>query len=208
MNVGAIILAAGKSERFGSPKVLQSFLEQPYTIRILNNLQSAGISSDNVVLILGHKFEEFRPQLPDLGSTKIIDNLNYELGQFSSIRAGIAEHTETAVQGVLMCLVDQPHLLPETFQAVLDAAQDNPEKIIIPTYQDRGGHPVFIPEYLFQVILDHSDVNTLRDVFNQHRESIKRISVDDPGLLKDTDYPEDLEDMESLYIEKHTNSDK
>jgi CTP:molybdopterin cytidylyltransferase MocA len=207
MNVGAIILAAGKSERFGSPKVLQSFLQEPFTVRILNNLRSAGIPSDNVVLILGHKFDEFRPQLPDLGSTKIIDNPNYELGQFSSIRAGIAEHAKTAVQGTLMCLVDQPHLLPETFQAVLDAAEDNPEKIIIPTYQDRGGHPVFIPEFLFQVILDYSDVNTLREVFNQHRESINRIPVDDPGLLKDTDYPEDLEEVESLYMQKQTNSD-
>ena len=107
--------------------------------------------------------------------------------------------TKNAVDGALMCLVDQPHLQPETFKVVLETGQENPEKIIIPTYQGRGGHPVFIPQFLFQVILDYSDTSTLREVFNEHRESMKRIPVNDPGLLKDTDYPEDLKEVESLY---------
>ena len=207
MDVGAIILAAGKSERFGSPKVLQSFLEQPYTVRILSNLRSAGIHDQNVALVLGHKFEEFRAKLPDLGKTSIIDNPNYELGQFSSIRSGIGAMTKKAVDGALMCLVDQPHLRSQTFKVVLDTGEDNPEKIIIPAYQDRGGHPVYIPKFLFKKILEYSDTSTLRDVFNEHRESIIRIPVNDPGLLKDTDYPKDLKEVESLYKQKSNASD-
>lgn len=103
------------------------------------------------------------------------------------------------MDGGLLCLVDQPHLRPETFKAVVEVGRENPDQIIIPTYQNRGGHPVFIPKLLFKVILDFTDTSTLREVFNEHQDSIKRIHVNDPGLLKDTDYPEDLKEVESLY---------
>ena len=196
-NIAGIILAAGKSTRFGAPKVLQSFLGTSFVTCIANALRYSGI--ENIRLVLGHKFEEISPQIPNRDSFKIVKNRDYELGQFSSLQAGIRD-LSTNVAGIVMCLVDHPHLSPETYQTVTNAARQNPDSIVIPTYQNRGGHPVYIPGSLFPQITDANPAKTtLRDIFGQHRDQINRVPVNEPGIRWDIDTPEDLRRIEAEY---------
>ncbi len=199
METGAIILAAGKSRRFGAPKVLQSFRDTPFTTSIIKKLLRVGIREEHIFLIMGHHFKQIKSRLPDLGKVKIIDNPNYNYGQFSSIRRGVKELQSAGLAQAMMALIDQPHLRPSTFKQVLEAGHNSPGKIIIPTRNNRGGHPIFLPGFLFQVILKQNDKSNLRVLFKQYRTEIKRVDVDDPGLHMDTDYPEDLLKVEELY---------
>ncbi|MBS1271240.1 MAG: Bifunctional IPC transferase and DIPP synthase [Candidatus Marinimicrobia bacterium] len=123
-NIAGIILAAGKSSRFGAPKVLQSFLGTPFILRISDALQSAGIP--DILLVLGHEFEQLFPKVPSKDSFQIVENPDYELGQFSSLQASIRS-LPADVAGTVMCLVDHPHISVGTYRTVVTAARQDPD---------------------------------------------------------------------------------
>jgi len=194
--LAAVILAGGKSSRFGAPKVLQSFRDEPFLSRIINALSESELN--NIYLILGHKARKYRRQLPVTDSLEIIRNRKYKRGQFSSIQAGIRALGKNT-PGVILCLIDQPHILPYTYHAVIMHACSYPESIIVPTYEDRGGHPVYLPRCLYQDILKAKPSATLRNILMEHQNSIRRVEINDPGLTQDIDTKEDLYRIEKLY---------
>ncbi len=118
LNLSAIILAAGRSQRFGAPKVLQRFNGIPFLTKIKNNLQQAGLGE--MILVLGHQARELIPGLPEAEDFKIVINERYDLGQLSSLQAGLKKVNPHA-QGVMMCLVDQPHVPCSVYQALVRA---------------------------------------------------------------------------------------
>ena len=194
--IAAIILAAGKSERFGAPKVLQVFKGRPFVTRIISALDKAGV--ETILLVLGYRAKLYQTKLPPLAnSINIITNDNFHKGQFSSVQAGIHSLNRT-VCGSLLCLIDQPHLSPQTYQVVVNQVIHYPDKIIIPTFKSKGGHPVYIPKWLFSEILMTPVTNNLRDVFKNHSNEIHRFDVNDPGIIMDIDTKYDLLKMEKL----------
>ena len=148
-------------------------------------------------LILGFNAKKMIPQLPGIENLNIVINNNFENGQFSSLQAGISNF-KAKYCGLLICLIDQPHIKFETFQNIVRKVMSHPEKIIIPVYNNRGGHPVFIPGSLFTEIVKKSAKKSLREVFSNHHDLILRMEVKDPGILEDIDTPADLSRLEIL----------
>lgn len=194
--IAALILAAGKSQRFGSPKVLASFNGIPFLRRMRIQLQQAGIT--DLFLILGFQAERIIPQLPDSEHFNLVINPDYELGQFFSLRMGLQALPEE-VDAVLMCLIDQPHIRAETYRALLQSSRENKNAVIIPTFQGKGGHPIVLPSSLFRAILAAPEHFTLRDVLAQNKGRTLRVEVNDAGILKDIDTPADLNRLERLF---------
>lgn len=192
----ALILAAGKSERFGAPKVLQSFRGELFVARIVNALTRAG--SEKIFLVLGHQAELYRARLSERISVTFVVNENYQFGQFSSVQAGVRAIGNDPGTSTLLCLIDQPHLQPETFSAIFQASLLNPQQIIFPTYQNRNGHPIYIPHWLFPNILAAPLTSNLRLILASHAEKVTLIPVPDAGILQDIDTPSDLERLEKM----------
>jgi molybdenum cofactor cytidylyltransferase len=190
---GAVILAGGKSTRFGAPKVLQSFRGTPFLLCITQPLLQAGV--ENIALVLGHQAEQLISKVPGAENFRIIINQNYEAGQFSSIQAGV-RGVPDMLAGVLLCLIDQPHIRSTTYRTVLDKARRMAEKIWIPTYRSKQGHPVFLPGWLLAEIKRQSTGISLRDLLFRFSNGMEKVEVDDPGILEDMDTPEDLQRLE------------
>lgn len=193
----AIVLAAGRSERFGAPKVLQSFKGIPFLTRIRKHLQVVGIFK--IVLVLGHQADDLVEQLPEKEHFKIVVNENYQLGQMSSLQKGL-QAIQTSVKGVLMCLVDQPHVSLSVYQQLLQTAVQHHNQFLIPEFKGRGGHPIIIPADFFQEILD-TDARkfTLKDVLRLNHEFVRRVNVNDSSILEDIDTKEMLKLLEKKY---------
>ena len=81
-----IILAAGGSARFGSPKQLLDFHGKPFVRVIAETALAAGL--DPVEVVTGAHADEVEAAVRDL-PVKIIRNPEWEGGQSSSIRVGI-----------------------------------------------------------------------------------------------------------------------
>ena len=194
--ITAFILAAGKSRRFGQPKVLQSFAGIPFLTRIRQNLMQIGI--DRPFLILGYQARELIPLVPEKDSFEIIINPRFESGMFTSVQSALRALPDS-VFGTLLCLIDQPHILPQTYHRLMQSAIKNPHNIIIPTFNQRGGHPIYLPASLFEIILRANPQSTLKDILTAHRSLILRIETDDPGIREDIDTPEDLVRLEKIF---------
>src|SRR5262249_59917778 len=103
--------------------------------------------------------------------------------------AGLREAADS--DGMLAWPVDHPLVRPATVRRILEAAAQHPGCVIIPRWEGRGGHPTFFPRALYAALEDLPDDEGARALFARCPEAVVRIEVDDPGVGRDVDTPED-----------------
>jgi len=84
--IAGIVLAAGESARFGQPKQLLDWHNQPFVHAVAQNALDAGLSP--VVVVTGANAEQVGAAVMDL-DVKLIRNNEWKSGQASSIKAGV-----------------------------------------------------------------------------------------------------------------------
>jgi molybdenum cofactor cytidylyltransferase len=178
--VAAILLAAGQSRRMGAFKPLLPFGNKTVIESCLDYLRDGGI--DQIVVVLGHRADEIRVLLNDV---QIALNPDPESEMGASIAAGVQALPPTA-QAVVVALVDHP-AVPSSVVSNLIAEWQHGAKIVIPTWQDRGGHPVLIDPGFKHELADLDQKGGLRQFFKTHHESVKRLPVDSPFVARDMD---------------------
>ncbi len=117
-------------------------------------------------------------------------NPNPEHGMLSSFRCGLRT-LDLLNTNVMLCLTDHPAVKAETYKSLIENAKKN--KIIIPKYNDRRGHPVIFGADFISELLENDCPEGARSIVRAHSESVKEIYVDDSGILLDIDTPEDAE---------------
>ena len=68
-------------------------------------------------------------------------------------------------------------------------ASGGSQAIVVPSYQMRRGHPILLPRWLWQEVLDLAPGDSLRSVINRHTAAIQHLVVDTPSVLADVDTP-------------------
>ncbi len=187
MKLGAVVVAAGLSRRMGREKVLLSFGESSVLERILTTLAVAAISERVVVLRTG--LSEAQEQARRAGARVVLNRRPRE-EMLLSIRLGIAA-LALDVEAFYVWPADHPAVAPETLVALgREAAHD---RAILPTYQDRRGHPALIGAGFLEAIGRIPPGKGLRHLWHAHPEILREIPVEDRGILLDLDTPEDYE---------------
>src|SRR5205814_2314488 len=111
--VAAIILAAGKSSRFGGPKQLAILGHRTLLERTLDIVRRSS-EIEQIILVLGHSADEIIHRI-NTGGAKVVINAHYARGLSSSLRAGLqAAVPDSEIQAVLIVLADQPFLQTST----------------------------------------------------------------------------------------------
>lgn len=196
MIVGAVVLAAGKSERMGRNKLLMVVKGKKLIDNILDALAAAGISDQAIVL--GHKAEEMLDVLkPRLNTIKTVVNMDYEQGMASSFQAGL--RSLMSLDAVFLVLGDEPILDPEVLRVMIRRMEEGNGEVLIvsPIHEGKKGHPLLFHNRLFQEILDLKNSQTLREVVRRHADSL--ITVESPQwTVMDVDNPEDYERVTNL----------
>src|SRR5438552_14370402 len=118
-----------------------------------------------------------------------VENPDPSRGMFSSIQKGVAQAQGDAI---LVMPGDMPFVSPDTVRAVIAAYKRTPA-IVSPRYQGKRGHPVALPASLRDEIRAADSRGTLHDVIHAHMDMRVDLDVDDPGVIRDVDRPEDLE---------------
>ncbi len=118
MKVGAVILAAGKASRFGSPKQLLEFKGETLIDRACRTAMEAGCQP--VLRVLGSHGEKIiaRP-CPDRVETFV--HPAWEEGMGSSLAAGVSRLLELApdLDGIFVLLADQPMIAPSLLKTMI-----------------------------------------------------------------------------------------
>ena len=131
-----ILLAAGSSERFGSPKVLLDWGDEPLIRFLAKKVISFDLSPVNVVS--GPVAEIVDSLLSDLPVTTVY-NARYKAGIGTSLSRGIRSLTDE-VDGVFVFLGDQPFIKEQLVEEMKDVSDKG--DVIFPVFNGTMGHPV------------------------------------------------------------------
>src|SRR6516165_9633406 len=143
--VAGLILAAGKSERMGSPKPLLSINGTSFLAHIVAAMRKSKLSELRIVL--GHEAEKVLNRLPDL-EAEVIVNPDYDRGQLSSIIRAIQVLESSAIDGIMLFLVDHPFVTTELIDLMIQEFSQQQFPIVIPTFRGRRGHPMIFGRQL------------------------------------------------------------
>lgn len=92
-----------------------------------------------------------------------------------------------ARRGWLVALGDMPYVRRDSIARIV--ADIQPQRLVVPTYQGRRGHPRGIgADYLEQLFALKGDRGA-QELFAS--AAVEEIEVDDPGVLQDIDRPQD-----------------
>ena len=190
--VSAIILAAGASRRMGRAKALLSMQGKSF-VRTLVDLY-LGVGVEPVVVVVGHEPAPVIDEVKHAGA-KVVVNPNYESGQLSSVIAGITAIEALSPAGVILHPVDHPAVMQSSVQALISEFNKYPERIVVPKFQNRRGHPAIFPASLLQELKQAPADVGARAVVRAHPELIMEVPVNDAGILRNIDTPQEYEDL-------------
>ncbi len=180
--VAAILLAAGQSKRMGAFKPLLPFGDKTVIERCLDYLQQGGL--ETIVVVLGHRAAEVRKKLNGRSVIFALNpDPNSEMG--ASIAAGIRALPESYA-ATLIALVDHPAVPPVVVATLIENWKQG-ARVVVPTWNDRGGHPVLVDLSFQQELLNLDATGGLRALFEARRNEVKRVPVDSPFIARDMD---------------------
>ncbi len=192
--IGAVILAAGRSRRFGSDKRSHRLADGRAMLAATVARYQQVFEALRIV-IRGDEHElprEWDIQLRH--SDKVISARNSELGMGHSLAAGISG---VSWHGAVVALADMPDVQEQTLHHLRATLLDCSEPCIVrPAFRDgaraRDGQPVGFTHHYYPTLAQLEGDQGARQLIREHNDNVMRVEVDDPGVVQDYDRPEDL----------------
>jgi molybdenum cofactor cytidylyltransferase len=192
----AIVLAAGRSSRMGSQKVLLPFAGQTVIGHIVYQVLAAAI--DRTIVVTGPDDAAIRLALAGRRVT-LVANPDSTGEMLSSVRCGLRALPPECTAAIVV-LGDQPTIRTELIADLVRSFHSTRAKIVVPTCQGRRGHPLlFSADYLAEVLTQHDGVG-LRGLLQAHPSDVVELEVAEAAVLTDMDSPEDYTHAQSRSI--------
>jgi molybdenum cofactor cytidylyltransferase len=186
----AIILAAGASTRFGSPKQLARWGRQTFIERAVDTALAS--QARPVFVVLGAEIERSQAALRGR-PVQIIVNPDWAKGQSSSMKAGLAA-LPAGISSAVFLLVDLPGVTPDVIDALITAHRRSLAPLVWPEFEGQRGNPVLFDRALFPELMQVSGDTGGRPVLMAYQDQAERVTVNNQAVLLDYDRPEDLPD--------------
>ena len=186
--VAAVVLAAGTSSRFGSPKLLQQFGRATLLERTLDSVGRSRV--EDRIVVLGHEADNILRTI-DLKGFRVVINPRYREGMSSSLRVGI-DAVRKRERAAIIILADQPFLTQATIDRIIKVYEETGARVIAPTHRGRQANPVLFDRSLFGEISGLSGDRGAKKIIRDHWSEVQKIEMDDPLSLMDIDTPKDL----------------
>src|SRR4051812_3018872 len=190
--IGAVILAAGGSSRFGRPKQLIPFEGKSLIRRIIDAACEAGCSP--AVVVTNSTHEKLHSEL-DRAGVVVVDNQQWERGIGSSIRCGIQclINSSPDVDAAVLLVCDQPAVDAYVIQRLIALGETSGKTIVASSYADTLGVPALFTRSVFQELLSLDDKAGAKSVVLRNRERVGSLSFPEGQIDIDT-----WEDWEKL----------
>ena len=197
-NFGIIVLAAGKSQRMGSPKQLLRIGENSLVQHILKIIESTTYTPK--VVVLGNEFEKIKEEIKDFDVIPVL-NPEFEKGMGTSISRGISEIQKLApnLKAVFILLVDQPFLQVNILKQIENIFLRKGKKIVASKYGDTFGVPALFDWSTFKDLENVDGEKGAKKLIFSYLDKGEVDLVVFPEGKFDLDTPEDYE----RFLKKH-----
>jgi molybdenum cofactor cytidylyltransferase len=187
-----VVLAAGRGRRMGRTKqlVLWRTSDGPKPL-VAAAFDAVRAICDEIVVVLGHDADEVARAL----GTRVFHRTTSDPDgpMFESIRAGLrAAQSIDAAATVVLQPGDHPNVAAETLATLGDVSSKRPAEAVIPEFEGRGGHPVFIPPRVAEVLAGAECPTGLGGFWLANPGLCVRVPVHDDAVVRDVDTMEDL----------------
>ena len=191
-----VVLAAGESKRFGSPKQLVGFHGKPLLLHVIKKIIACGFEpyiavGANSKLIREH--ESFQPYLGNMISIN-----NWQDGLSETIKESIVFLKNKHSEGVIFLLADQPLISIDFLKQFLLRVENNPAALLCTAYKNNRvglGVPAYFPKLFFNELMLIKGDRGAKNILEKYNSDYLRCT---DGLL-DIDEPEDLAHAQSLF---------
>lgn len=186
-----ILLAAGKGQRFGggvgNNKLLVNLADSlPIALAAARNFRPA---CDRLLVVLRPGDTALADLLTADGFAVVVCQ-DADSGMGHSLAAGVSASPEAGAW--VVALADMPYIQSISHHAVAARLRAG-ESLVATTFQGRRGHPVGFSGRWFDQLSALTGDQGGKAILDQHLGELNLVAVDDPGVVRDIDRPEDLE---------------
>lgn len=189
--VTGIILAAGRSSRFGGdlPKQLHRIDGQALVYRTARVALASSLS--RILVVTGHRDVEVRAVLADL-AVEVVHNPNFADGQSTSVKTGLSR-VEPGAEAAMFIPCDLPNLDARVVDRLIAAHAETGGPIVVPTFDGRHRAPALIDRSLFGEVLEITGDQGARQLFPRHQEDLVEVEFDSKLPFEDLNRVESRE---------------
>ena len=183
-HVGAIVLAAGFSSRFGSSKLLAHLSSGKSVFQ--QTVERIAEAFPNRLIVTR---PEMVAQLQVLAKGTSILSFDHA-GQGMGATLAFAVQQIGDWDGCVVCLGDMPFIEASTYRCI--AAQITAVSIVTPIFNAQMGNPVAFGKNLFTDLAALTGDSGGRKLIDMYPRAVRELQVSDPGILQDIDTLEEL----------------
>jgi molybdenum cofactor cytidylyltransferase len=185
LNIVGLLLAAGSATRFGSDKLLH---ELPHGVSIaVQSARHLKLEIARVVAVISPRSNLGKPLEAEGCEVVVCEDAAEGMG--ASLACAVKAAGEA--DGYLIALADMPFVRPTTIAAVRDALAAG-APLAAPYFRSRRGHPVAIAGRFRDELLALGGDEGAKKLIHSNEQSLVKIPVGDPGVIRDIDTPGDL----------------
>lgn len=186
---GIILLAAGESKRFGSPKQLAEYKDKTLLQHAID--EAAKVDKAAVCVVLGAHKEDI---LAKHKTEHIIAGINedWQSGMASSIQTGLHRLLQnyTDLRGCIIAVSDQPFLKSRVFEQLIEKQEETGAGIVASAYAGTLGTPVYLDKKYFDELMALKGNDGAKQMLEIYKEDLSQIDFEQGEI--DIDTPEDL----------------
>jgi molybdenum cofactor cytidylyltransferase len=188
-----ILLAAGAGARFGGGKLMAPLPASSHGVAAGTPIGAA--SARHLVAALNDVVAVVRPNDPLLHDllvatgARVVECADADRGMGVSLAHAVGSAGEA--DGWIVALADMPWIAPATIDAIAGALRDGAE-IAAPANRGERGHPVGFAKAYGPLLRELTGDEGARTLVAARKWALRIVDVDDPGVLRDVDHPDDL----------------